>query len=319
MKNTLNWGIIGPGNIAKQFVRGLERLPDVGMVACASTDKERSERFAAEFPRVQRAYASYDELLHDDEIDVVYISTVNATHFACVVAALHAGKHVLCEKPLGLTSGEVSQMIALAERQQLFFMEAMWTRFLPAYRQVRQWVADGQIGEVRFLTSDFSFLANRPPEHRLFNPELGGGALYDIGVYCVAFATDFLGNRPENIVSAVHRGKTGVDDTVSVVLEYDTGAQAQLFCSFVVNTPSDAVIYGTEGHIVLPSFWNGSSAKLYKNRQEYLAISNAKEGNGYQYEAQEAMNCIRAGKLCSSTMSWEDSLSIARIIEEALQ
>lgn len=311
---SINWAIIGPGQIAQTFGAALNQLPEAKLHAVGSTDLERARKFAEQF-NVPKAYGAYSELLEDDDIDVVYISTVNTKHKDCVMTSLSAGKSVLCEKPLGINARETEEMFSYSDRNSVFLMEALWTRFLPAYQKAMTWVSTGMIGEVKRVTAEFGFSGTPDPQSRLFNPRLGGGAVLDLGVYVLGMAFDVFKIDPRKIISTVHIGSTGVDETVSATLDYGEGRFADLFCSIRCEVPHSAYIMGSEGYIFIPDFWKASSAYLYKNGELAESLENSKIGNGYQYEAQAVIDNLRAGAKSNELMPPGESIRLARAME----
>src|SRR3712207_3503491 len=239
------WGILGTGAIAGQFVRGLRSLPEAEVFAVGSRSEASAVKFADK-RNISRRHASYDDLASDPDVDVVYIATPHPFHAENATLCLEAGKAVLCEKPFCVNAAEAERVVKLAREKGLFIMEGMWTRFFPLMEEVRRLVSEGAIGEVRMLNVDFGFRAGFEPASRLFDPKLGGGALLDVGVYCVSFASMILG-QPSGSVGLSHLGETGVDEQASVVLEHEGGRLANLSIGIRTTTPQEATIMGTEG------------------------------------------------------------------------
>jgi predicted dehydrogenase len=205
-----HWGIIGTGKIAKEFATGLAVLPEAELVAVGSRTAESANRFANMFG-VPHRHASYEALVNDSNVDVVYVATPHSLHKENSLLCLQAGKAVLCEKPFTINAAEAETVIRLAREKKLFLMEAMWTRFIPLVVKVRQLLADRVIGDVQMLVADLGFLVDFDPLHRLFAPQLGGGALLDLGVYPVSLASMIFG-PPSRITGMAQLGKTGVDE-----------------------------------------------------------------------------------------------------------
>ncbi|MBI4556293.1 MAG: Gfo/Idh/MocA family oxidoreductase [Candidatus Hydrogenedentes bacterium] len=315
MKDKIRWGIIGTGAIAKQLARALAILPDAELVAVGSRKTETAKAFGEEF-KVRKCHASYEDLAKDPEVDVVYVSTPHNLHCANTVLALNHGKAALCEKPFAINAGETEKMIRLARSKKLFLMEAMWTRFIPIVVKVREWLKQGVIGEVRMLSADFGFRAGWNEESRLLNPELGGGSLLDVGIYAVSFASMVFGEPQQQIASAAHLGQTGVDEQAAMILKYSKGQLAQLACAVRTNTPQEVTILGTEGSIRIHSpFWKGTAATLTVSGKSPERVEVQYEGNGYNFEAQEVMNCLRTGKLESGVMPLDETLQIMKTMD----
>jgi len=312
---TIRWGILGPGNIAHRFARGLNVLPDAELTAVGSRSVEKAAEFAKEFD-IPHKHNSYIDLANDPDVDVIYVATPHPFHREHSILCLKAGKAVLCEKPLAINTREVEEIINCARESKKFLMEAMWTRFLPVMARVREWLVEGAIGEVRMLTADFGFRSGWDPDGRLLNPNMAGGALLDVGVYTVAMASMVFGEQPSRIVSLAHIGETGVDEQAAMLLGYDAGQLAILSCAVRTNTPQEARIMGTEGTIYIPDFWHATSATLYVSGKDAEQIEMPFDGNGYNYEAAEVMRCLRAEKLESDIMPLDESLAIMETMDK---
>ncbi|MBN1140161.1 MAG: Gfo/Idh/MocA family oxidoreductase [Anaerolineae bacterium] len=312
MTDKIGWGILGAGSIARKFATDLKNLDDAALVAVGSRSGDKAASFADELG-VTRAYGSYAGMVNDPEVDVVYVATPHPFHREHTILCLEAGKAVLCEKPMAVNAAQVREMVSCARRENVFMMEAMWTRFNPVTVQVRQWLAEGRIGEVRLLEVDFGFRAALNPEGRLFNPALAGGALLDVGIYVVAFAAMVLGRPPTQIQAAAHLGETGVDEQTGMVFKYDRGELALLSCAVRATTPQEARIVGTAGSIHMPAFWHAPAATLAVPGQEPVVFTG---DFGYQYEAAEVMACLCAGLKESATMPLDESMTIAETMDE---
>lgn len=314
MSTPIRWGIIGLGAIAKSFARGLQAVPDAKLVAVGSRSLDKAKAFAAEFG-APRAHGSYQALVEDAEVDAVYVASPHPMHKDDAILCLEAKKAVLCEKPFTVNAAELEAVIAVARRNRVFLMEAMWTRFLPIMGRVREWLAAGAIGEPRLVTADFGFRCGWDPKSRLLDPQLGGGALLDVGVYTVAFAAMVFGPQPKRIVGMAHLGETGVDEQTACLLGYDRGQLAVLTSAVRTATPHEARIDGTEGSIAIPTFWKGAKAVLTApGRTETVEMPLA--GNGYNYEAVEVGRCLREKRLESATIPLDESLAIMRTMDE---
>ncbi len=310
----VKWGILGPGAIAHKFARGLEVIPEAELIAVGSRSYERAEAFADEF-NVEKKYGSYEQLVKDSEIDVIYVATPHPFHKEHSILCMEAGKAVLCEKPFAINAREVDEMINCSLENKVFLMEAMWTRFLPVMNKVREWIADGKIGKVQVVNADFGFRTELNPEARLFNPELGGGALLDVGIYTLSFASMIFGKNPIKVEAISQFGETNVDEQSAILLGYDQGELALLFCAVRTNTPQEARIIGTKGSIHIPSFWNASSATLITSdlKREYVEVPL--RASGYNYEAEEVMNCLQEGRLESDLMPLNETLNLMKTMD----
>jgi dihydrodiol dehydrogenase / D-xylose 1-dehydrogenase (NADP) len=315
MADKVRWGILGTGNIAKQLARGLAVLPDAELLAVGSRSQESADGFGEQFD-VERRYASYADLVSDPDVEVVYVATPHSLHRESSLLCLRAGKAVLCEKPFAINATEAREVVAMARERHLFLMEAMWTRFLPVLGRVRELLTDGVIGDVRMVTADFGFRAPFNPQGRLFNPELGGGGLLDVGIYPVSLASMVFGSRPARVSSMAHLGETGVDEQAAMILGYEQGQLAILSSAVRTHTPQEAFLVGTEGWIrVHTPWWKPAALTVSVEGQEDRTETLPFEGNGYNYEAAEVMACLRAGKLESDVMPLDETLAIMETLD----
>lgn len=314
MERKIRWGILGAGNIAHKLATGFEAVEDGKLIAVGSRSIEKANEFADKFD-IPKRYGSYEELVFDPEVDVIYVATPHTFHKEHTLMSLNAGKGVLCEKPIAVNAKEVKEMVECAQRNDAFLMEAMWTRFLPVYYKVEEWLEQGLIGDVRILTADFGFRSDFNPEGRLFDPNLAGGALLDVGVYLVSLASLMMRGKPSNIASMANLGMTGVDEQSAMILGYDEGKMAILYTAIRTNTKHEARIIGSKGSIYLPSFWNTTTAILEIPGQENQILDIPHDANGYCYQVREVNRCIREGKIQSSRMPWEESIDIMETLD----
>lgn len=314
-ENIVRWGIMGTGWIAERFAEDLKHVSSGEGLAVGSRSLDSAKKFADKY-QIPRAYGTYEELLLDPEVDVIYVATPHPMHRDNVLAALRAGKAVLCEKPFAVNSKELEEIIALAKEKNLFLMEAMWTRYLPPIVQVREWIAEGRIGEVKLVKADFGFRIDWNPESRLLNPQLGGGALLDVGIYPVSFASMIFGPKPQGIYSTAHIGETGVDEHFSILLDYGQGKTASLNGAVRLGMTNEAYIYGTQGSIHIPSFHDARSATLRVEGEEAITVTDDRPFSGYAYEAEEVARCLANGKTESEIISLEESLGILQLLDQ---
>jgi predicted dehydrogenase len=350
----IRWGILGTGGIAHQFAEGLRQLPEAELLAVGSRTLTAAQTFAQVY-QVSRAYASYQALVEDKDIDVVYVATPHIRHRDDCLLCLQAGKAVLCEKPLAVNAAQAQEIITLARERQLFCMEAMWMRFVPLIQRVKQLIDQGAIGEVLCLNAEFGYPTEFDPENRFFNLQLGGGALLDRGSYPLSLAFYLLG-YPERVMGQAYLGSTGVDEQCGLVLAYPGGAIAQLFASLRAHTSNTATIIGTTGKIIIhPPFCRPDQITLTPlspepvvvTSQAYTPSSGLKHqlsswvkqsrlaqqlvqklrdkrqiqwqpvvGNGLNYEAAEVMACLRQGQTESSIMPLQESLQLLTLMDE---
>jgi predicted dehydrogenase len=316
MTRAVRWGIIGPGGIAKAFATGLKAVPGASLAAVASRDAAKAQAFAKEFD-AERVLAGYEALAADVGVDAVYIATPHPMHRAHAALCLEAGKAVLCEKPITVNAAEAEQLIAIAQRRRVFLMEAMWTRFLPAMAQVREWLRSGAIGEPRMVSADFGFRCGGEPSSRLMDPALAGGGLLDVGVYTLAFASMVFGGAPSTVRALAHLGATGVDEQNAMACAWPGGRLAVLTSAVRTNTPQEARIQGTAGSIHVPSFWRARAATLSRDGKPPETVEPPFVGNGYNYQAVEVARCLEQGLIESPLMTHAESLAIQRAMDEA--
>ncbi len=311
---TIKWGIMGPGGIARAFASDLKTVDGAELVAVASKSKERAEAFASEFG-IPQAYDDYETFVREAGADIVYIGTLHPSHKELMLLCLKAGVAVLCEKPFAMNAGEAEEVASVAKANGTFVMEAMWTRFLPPIAQTRAWIAEGRIGETKALTANFGFDIGWRPESRLLDKKLGGGALLDAGVYPVSFASMIFGAQPERIHSSAYIGETGVDERFAALFEYDGGRTAQLSGGVRLNMSNEAYVYGSAGYIHLPNFLFGRSATLHVPQAEPVRFEDDRAEQGYRFEAMEAMRCLREGRVESAIMPLGETVDILRTMD----
>jgi predicted dehydrogenase len=314
MKEKINWGILATGGIAAAMAKGLARVPGAYLAAVGSRTQEAAGKFGQRFG-IPKRYGSYEDLARDPEIDVVYVSTPHNLHYENCLMLLHEGKAVLCEKPFTINAEQAAEVITLAREKKCFVLEAMWTRFLPAIVKVREILREGRLGEIRMLNASFGFKAEFDPLHRLFNPSLGGGALLDVGVYPVSFASMVFG-QPSQIVSQCHLGKTGVDEQSAMLFRYGLGQMAVLAAAVRTEIPQDAYIIGSEGRLRVHSPWWQSQKLSLKFKEREKVLKFPFKGNGFSFEAEEVMRCLREGRLESEILPLDESLSIMKTMDE---
>lgn len=314
MAEKFRWGVIGPGRIARKFAASLPHSKGGVLQAVASTDLSRAENFAAEFG-AGLAFGSYEEMLENGHVDAVYVATPNVSHFEGATAALVRKIPVLCEKPLTNTLAETQELLALANRHDTFLMEGLWTVFLPHFGQAQEWIQNGEIGEVIHCQADFGFLAVQDLQNRQFNPALGGGVLKDIGVYPLALFRKIL-NEPAEMNAVVRRAMNGTDAHVVFQGQTGYGATFQSLVSFGVSTLTMVIIYGTKGRIEFDPQWlRPVGVTLIPNEGDEVYFEPPVPGFGFQFEADEVMNCVLRGETESRIWSHADSLSIAHSVD----
>jgi len=313
----LGWGLIGTGGIAATFAADLSFTDSGRVAAVGSRHMDSADRFADQFD-IPNRHASYEALVADPEVDVVYVATPHPMHHGNALLALRAGKPALVEKPFTMNAAEAQELVATARAKGLFLMEAMWTRFLPHIAEIRRLLAEGVLGEIVTVTADHGQWFPKDRDSRLFAPELGGGALLDLGVYPVSFASMVLGT-PDRIVALVDPAFTGVDGQTSMVFGYASGAQAVLSCTLSARSPMRAAIVGTDARIEIDDrFYAPTSFTLSSRTGERTRFDEPHEGSGLRHEADEVARCLSEGLLESPLMPLDESISIMETMDEVL-
>jgi predicted dehydrogenase len=310
---SIRWGIIGLGKIAHKFATDLLLIEDCKLVAVGSSDINRAKKFANKY-NVSDFFGSYKSFFDNAKVDIVYVASLNPKHMELTIASLNSGIAVLCEKPLALNSIQVNAMISKAKEKKLFLMEALWTRFNPAFEQSLNWINQGLLGKLRYINASFSFYGlDKGDESRIFDLKKGGGTLLDIGIYPLFLAYKLLG-MPNNIKVSGHLTKGGVDEQLAFILSFDN-ALAVLYSSFVHNEDMRATIAGEEGEIYIDSRWHESSnITLVKDKKNESKVFDF-IGIGYSYEIIEANKCLREGKLESSKWSHKNTTDLMLLMD----
>lgn len=309
----IKWGIIGLGNIAHQFANDLMLVEEAELIAVASRNLEKAQEFAEKY-NCKKAYDSYDAIINDPEIDILYIATPHNSHAALTIKALQNNKHVLCEKPLALNYDDALQMINASKENNKFFMEAFWTRFNPSFREAFSKIKNGEIGEVKYINADFAFCANLEGiGNRNTDLKLGGGALLDIGVYPLFLCYIVLG-IPKEILAKSNFYKTGADVQTSMILQYEN-AQAILHASFVSTSNIKATINGTKGRINLNTLWHEAQSYTLNVDDQEEEILLATKGKGFTYEIEECHLCLKENRIESELWSHQNSLELIKIVD----
>lgn len=309
------WGILGPGRIAHKFAQDLLTLPDAQLYAVASSNQQRANEFAQEYA-IPHAFGSYEDLLTVPDLDVVYVATPHVKHHENVMMLLNGGISVLGEKPFAMNGDQVREMVETARAKKVFLMEALWSRFMPGINHALELAQSGAIGKVVSVKADFGFKAPFLPEKRLFNKELGGGSLLDIGIYPLFLSYLFLG-KPTNIKASATFGSTGVDEQCGMVLAYADGQLALLDSTLLAKTDCIGLIQGETGQIRIHSrFHETTGVTLQPEDQEPTTVPFDRQTHGYDYEAQHVMNCLAEGRTESPLWSLDDSLNLMSLLDD---
>jgi len=308
------WGIIGPGKIAHKFAEGLTEVPGAELYAVASRSLAKAEEFAKEF-NATKFYGSYKDLIKDEEVDIIYIATPHVFHYEHTLLCLKHKKAVLCEKPFAMNKEQVNEMILTAKKENIFLMEALWTYFLPHYQYVLELVKSEKFGKITGLEANFGFEAPYLPEKRLFNKDLGGGSLLDIGIYPVFAALTLLG-KPDTISAKAEFSETGVDESCSIVFNYQNGVRANLLSTINKTTTTSATINFELATVTINRrFHEPTSVTILQNNQEET-ISFDVNTNGYNFEAEHVQQMLAQGRTESTVMSFEKSLELIGLLDE---
>ncbi|KAM9410639.1 trans-1,2-dihydrobenzene-1,2-diol dehydrogenase [Pholidichthys leucotaenia] len=316
------WGICSTGRISHDFTVALKTLPveDHQVVAVTARKLEDAQEFANKHS-IPRAYGSYEELARDPEIDVVYVGVINPYHMKTCLLFTNAKKNVLCEKPLAMNTKEVQEILASAKKNDVFLMEAVWTRFFPASVEIRRLLSHGELGELQMAMTAFGVPLMQNPSAK--QKELGRGALLDIGIYCLQFiCMVYGGEKPESVQASGVCVETEVDETVVVTLKFSKKRMAVVTFSTGMELPNDALVVGTKGTIQVPTnMWSPTSLVVngketqYPLPEPYLPL-NFPNSTGMRYEAEEVRQCLLKGLKESPVMSHTDSLLLAELEDE---
>ncbi|SEA22513.1 Predicted dehydrogenase [Arachidicoccus rhizosphaerae] len=317
-----NWGILGPGKIAKKFAEALQH-PTVSrrckLYGVASRDLERAVDFAETF-KAEKAYGGYEQLIQDPEVDIIYIATPHAFHFELAMACILNHKHVLVEKPMSLNREQTHFLVEKAIEHNTFLMEALWTRFLPMTESILDDIKHNKLGDIRFIKSDFGFPAPNVPSGRLFNPRLGGGSILDVGIYPLFLCLLILGDFTEAVITGTLSDQH-IDLNCQAVLKYKNGATALIASAIDTQLPITTEITGTKGQIRIPCPW-------YKNDHYYLKTTQNDHSekvqlpahtNGFEYEILEVIDCLDKGLIHSAKWETAASMILAEQMDRLLE
>jgi len=315
MKKKYNWAILGCGKIAKKFSNDLKLLPNAKLYAAASRNLDNAQEFATE-QGYEIAYGSYEEMVADPKVDVVYVATPHSHHHEHTLLCLKNKKAVLCEKAFAMNRIEVDEMVKCAKENSTFLMEAFWTMFQPSFIKAMEIVKSGELGELKIVRSDFGFNGPFHPDNRLYNIALGGGSLLDIGIYPVFAALTSLG-KPDILKSFAVFSETGSEESISMMFKYKGGEMANLVSSFSSYSPTITEYWCEKGYLVLNPKWHApTNITVVKDGEEPKTINPARgEGKGYEFEAAHVMECLDAGKIESDKMSWQMSLDLIETLD----
>ena len=315
MSKTYNWAVLGCGKIARKFATDLKMLPNARLYAAASRSPENAQTFASEIG-FEKAYGSYEEMVNDPEVDVVYIASPHSHHCEHTLLCLNHQKAVLCEKAFAINSREVSLMIEAARKNNTFLMEAFWTMFQPSFQKAMEIISSGELGALKMVRSDFAFNAEYNPEKRLYNVDLGGGSLLDIGIYPIFMSLMALG-KPSEIKTMATFCPTGAEETIMMSFRYPEGETASLVSSFASHSSTQTEFSFENGFLRLNRrFYTPTTLTYWKNWEEEKTLTFDKgNGSGYELEAAHVMQCLDAVKIESDRMPLSVSADLMEIMD----
>ena len=314
MEMKIKWGIIGPGKIARKFASDLLLVEEAEITAVASRNVDRAKEFAADFG-VTHTFGNYDALFDSDTVDVVYIATPHRFHKELAIKAMQKGKHVLCEKPLGVNAREVQEMIEVAKIEEVFLMEGLWSRFNPSIQKTKELIDNDSIGQITYLHADFAFYAlDREEDSRLLNPELASGSLLDIGIYPIFLSYLLLG-RPEKINAQANFLENGTEGQTSILFKYKN-ALSVLYSGLKGESKMEAEISGPLGQIFVHPRWHEADGLTLKRVEEVEEFDLPKLGNGFVYEIREVHNCLKNKLMESKLWSHKNSMDLSQLLDE---
>jgi predicted dehydrogenase len=313
----LRVGIVGAGNIANTFIDAITRGNlSICLEAIASRNLSKAKSYQEKY-NIKKAYESYQELYEDDEVDLVYVATPHSFHYEQMMEILDYNKHIICEKPFTLNHKQAKMVFHKAKQKNLFVMEALWTRFLPVIKELKKLVDNKIIGEVQRVEADFCFSTDLDESHRLRNPYLGGGALLDLGIYCLSFADIFLGT-PQSFETKMKKDLiTGVDIDEEIIYKYKNGKVAILTSSIARDKPLLGKIYGDDGLIVVEEFHQTQKALIYnKDKKLIKTVEHQHIVNGFEYEILSAIASIEKGLLEDPHIPHSTSIKILKQMDQ---
>lgn len=307
-------GVLGTGGIVKSVTPTLKSMENMECYAIASRTLERAQQAAKEYG-YEKAYGSYEELVADPEVELVYIATPHSRHYDDMVLCIEHKKSVLCEKAFTMNAKQAKHIKELAEREGVFVAEAIWTRYMPSRNMIREIVESGIVGNVTTLTANLSYVISQ--NYRIVAPELAGGALLDVGVYGVNFATMHFGEDIERIESSVQFTETGVDGRESITIFYKDGRMAVLTHGIYARSDRKGIFYGDKGYIVVENINNPQSILVYDLQDQLIEHVDVPEQiSGYEYQFKECAECIHSGRIESKSMPLDDSIFVMEVMDK---
>ena len=317
-KSKLNWGIIGAGIIAEKMADALNQNENSNLLAVASKSKERAENFAKK-NNVQLP-CSYNQIVSNKDIDIIYIATTHNFHFENAKLALEHGKHVLIEKAFTVNAGEAEILANIARERNLFLMEAIWVRFLPSYKLIKKLLSEGIIGDIKQINISFGNFVPPKYEKRLIDPALAGGVTLDMGIYPISFVCYMLGEIPSEVKSMTRFSDTGVDEISDYLFKFPSGCISTINTSHKLLMRNTAIIYGTKGYIEYPDFQEGEKFLIHTHDgtnkiKSIKEIIEKNHKNGFIYQVEEVVKCINEGKTESSIIPVQETIDIMKVMD----
>lgn len=311
----IRFGIVGTGNIAHRFAEAIKNVNQAELTAVASRTKENAEIFGNEF-NIPVRFSSYEAMAESDAIDVAYIAVPHSGHKACSMLMMNNGKGVICEKPLAVNEREIQEMIECAKKNNVFLMEAMWARLVPGTIKLLELIRDGLLGEIKGVEGKFCYtMDDDEMDHHVLKPEHGGGSLLDVGCYGLSFASWYLGKEIEE-THAVCDTFNGVDSHTCAILKYKNGAIADLSSAVLLRKPNDGYIYGTKGLVHITRFYAPQEIEIKLLDGTTQNISVPYLGNGFEEQIIHVCECVSKGLTESPVNTFEQSIFIARQMDE---
>ena len=312
MNKEYKWGILGTGYMAHQFLLGIRKTTAPIVWGVGGMNQEVATEFAEE-NNIPNAFGTYEGLMDCEEVDIIYVATVQIFHFENVKYALERGKHVICEKTLMMNEQQARELQALAKEKKVLFQEAMWARFLPATKAIKDMLQSGVIGKIKNAMLDFGYEAVKDPEGRIYNPKLGGGAIYDAGIYPTSFASYIMERQPDEIVTVFHNTQRGVNVSCATNFKYDD-ILFSIYFSVANKTLQQGIICAEKGTMVIPRFWSPCEFTVI-TQEKTTTYQYPYIDNGYYYIAQSFVDTLLSGKLDNDIMPLEESCQIMNTID----
>ena len=306
-------GILGPGKIAQGVVYALQRMPEIECWAVGSRSYEKAETFARVYG-FARAYGSYEELVQDPEVELIYVATPHSHHFEHMMLCMKHGKHVICEKAFTMNAPQAREVMDYAKAHGIYAAEAIWPRYMPSRQIIQQAIHSGKIGKIHAMTANLHYKIDDVPRIQL--PELAGGALLDVGIYGLSFALTHFDGEISRIESSVQLTETGVDGMETITLYFADGRMAVLTHGIYTRSDRKGIFYGEKGYIVVENINNPQSVSLFDDNDNLLEYHGIPEQiNGYEYEFREAVRCIREGKYQADSIPLAESVRVMEVMD----